>query len=390
LIDITAWTHLTHVWDGLMIKHTPYYHRLAHAGAQFQDRGGFATINYLTSIEDEHRAVRERVGMFDVYYQVAVEVKGRDAESLLCRALVNDVRRLRDGAALYSSICNDAGGIIDDLTCFRFSGSRFWVSPTPSRVTVVTAFLEGLAGDLNVAVTNLGYSNAYLSVQGPRSRDVLAKLTAVDLATSSLPFFTFVTGKVAGIPEAVISRTGYSGELGFELFFSVEYAEHVWDAVTEAGAPYEIRVCGMKTMRSLRIEKMYLLYGLDISTETDPLSAGIGWTVRFDDRAFSGRTALEKIAAAGIKRKLCLLDTGGFHPIVHGENVLVGGETVATITSGDPGYSLGKTLAFAYLPLALARPGTEVRVVVKERETQVVAHVLTRAPYDPERKRLTE
>ena len=373
-----------------MLKHTPYYHRLARAGAKFQDRGGFATINFLTTIEDEHRAVRERVGIFDVYYQVVVEIKGRDAEILLCRALVNDVRRLRDGAALYSSICNQAGGIIDDLTCFRFSGNRFWVSPTPSRVAVVTAFLEGLTGDLHVAVTNLGYSNAYLSIQGPKSRDLIAKLTGADLTTSSLPFFNFTIGTVAGVPETIISRTGYSGELGYELFFPVEYAEHVWDAVTEAGASYEIRVCGMKTMRSLRIEKGYLLYGLDISTDTDPLSAGIGWTVRFDDRAFSGRAALERLKDAGLQKKLCLLDTGGMHPIVHGEAVQVGGETVSTITSGDPGYSLGKTFAFAYLPIELARFGSEVQIVVKDRETPVVARVLTRAPYDPERKRLTE
>jgi aminomethyltransferase len=371
-----------------MFKHTPYYHRLAQAGAKFVDRGGFATINFLTSIEDEHRAVRERVGMFDVYYQVAVEVKGRDAEKLLQRALVNDIRRLEDGAALYSSICDETGGIVDDLTCFRFNGNRFWISPTPSRVAVVAQFLEILAGDLNVAVTSLGYSNAYLSIQGPRSREVLGRLTNVDLSTSGLRYFCFVTGKLGGVPEAVISRTGYSGELGYELFFPVEFAEHVWDAVAAAGALHEIRTCGMKTMRSLRIEKMYLLYGLDISTETDPLSAGLGWTVRFDDRAFSGRAALERILSVGASKKLCLLDTGAFHPIVHGETVQVDGEAVTTITSGDPGYTLGKTFAFAYLPPDLARPGTEVEIVVKDLETPVAARVLTRAPYDAERKRL--
>jgi aminomethyltransferase len=373
-----------------MIKRTPYYHKLAALGAKFQDRGGFATVNFITSIEDEHKAVRERVGMFDVFYQVGVEVKGRDAETLLSRALVNDVRRMRDGGVLYSSLCNDSGGIIDDLTCFRFNGDRFWLSPTPSRVAAVVDSVEKLVGDLRVSVTNLGYSNAYLSVQGPKSRELLAKLTDADLSTSTLPYFRFRRGTVAGVPDAVISRTGYSGELGYELFFPIEYAEHVWDSVARAGAADDIRACGMKTMRSLRIEKMYLLYGLDITAETDPLSAGLDWTVRFDDRSFVGRAALEEIAAKSPERKLCLLDTlAGFHPIAHGEAVSIDGELISTVTSGDPGFTLGRTLAFAYLPRNAALSGTEVSIAVKDRPEPVVARVLTRAPYDPQRRQLT-
>jgi aminomethyltransferase len=372
-----------------MIKHTPYYHRWVALGAKFQDRGGFATINFLTSIEDEHRAVRERVGIFDVGYQVTVEVKGRDAERLLQRALVNDVRRLRNGTALYSTICDEEGGIIDDLTCFRFASDRFWVSPSPSRVAVVTALLENLLDDSNATVTNLGLSNAYLSIQGPCSRDLLATLTNVDLSTEVLPYFSFAKGRIAEVPEAVISRTGFSGERGYELFFPVEYAEHVWDAVFAAGRRYDMRACGMKTMRSLRIEKMYLLYGLDITTKTDPLSAGLGWTVRFDDRQFSGRRALDSIAAAGVQRKLCLLEADGFYPIVHGEPILARGELVSEVTSADPGYTLGKTYALAYLPIELARANETVEIDLKNGERPIRTRVLTRAPYDPERRRLT-
>jgi aminomethyltransferase len=370
-----------------VIKHTPYFHKLAALGAKFQDRGGYATVNFVSSIEDEHMAVRERVGMFDVYYQVGVEIKGRDAEKLLQLVLVNDVRRMADGGVLYSSVCNERGGIVDDLTCFRFSGDRFWLSPTPSRVQAVVDFVERHVGTLSVAVTNLGYSNAYLSVQGPRSRELLAKLTDTDLSTSALPYFACTHGTVATVPGTVISRTGYSGELGYELFYPVEYAEHVWDAVSAAGAEWGIRACGMKTMRSLRIEKMYLLYGLDISTETDPLSAGLGWTVRFDDRDFVGRRALEAIKKEGPSTRLCLLDTGGMHPIVHGETVLSDAHPVSTITSGDPGYQLGKTFAFAYLPVGLSAEGTNVQIVVKDRAEPVTATVVRRAPYDPDRVR---
>ena len=370
-----------------MLKHTPYYHRLVAAGAKLQDRGGFATPNYFSSIEDEHMAVRQRVGMFDVYYQVGVEIKGRDAERLLQRVLVNDVRRMNDGGVLYSSVCNDAGGIVDDLTCFRFEPGRYWLSPTPSRVATVIEAVERQLGTLSVSVTNLGYSNAYLSIQGPKSRELLGKLTDVDLSTPALPYFSCTRGTVAQVSGMVISRTGYSGELGYELFYPVEYAEHVWDAVAEAGKEWDIRPCGMKTMRSLRIEKMYVLYGLDISTDTDPLSAGLGWTVRFDDRDFVGRAALERIKAEGAKTRLCLLDTGAIHPIVHGEEVRHQGNIVSTVTSGDPGYLLGRTFAFAHLPLDLAKEGTQVQIVVKGRPEPVTASVLRKAPYDPDRIR---
>jgi aminomethyltransferase len=372
-----------------MNKHTPYYHRWAALGAKFQDRGGFATVNFLTSIEDEHRTVRERVGIFDVGYQVGIEIKGSDAETVLQRALVNDVRRLRDGTALYSTICEEGGGVVDDLTCFRFDANRFWVSPSPSRVSAVTTFLESLAAEFHATVTNLGLSNAYLSIQGPHSRDVLAALTDADISTTALPFFSFTHGRIAEVPRSVISRTGFSGELGYELFFPVEYAEHVWDAVMAAGQAYDVQACGMKTMRSLRIEKMYLLYGLDITTDTDPLSAGLGWTVRFDDRQYSGRGALEAIAASGPERQLCLLETEGFHPIVHGESIRVGHTIVSMVTSGDPGYTLGNTYALAYLPMEFAQANTSVEILLKDQLKPVPARVLTRAPYDPERRRLT-
>src|SRR6202789_946240 len=220
-----------------MIKHTPYYHKLAAAGAKFQDRGGFATINFLTSIEDEHRAVRERVGIFDVYYQVAVEVWGPDSARLLQRVLTNDVRRIGDGGVLYSPACNAEGGMLDDLTCFRFNPERFWVCPTPSRVAAIAAHLEEQAAGQRATVTNLGYANAELSIQGPRSRDLLATLTDTDLSTAALHYFRFAQRTLAGVPGTVISRTGYSGELGYELFYPVEYAEHLWDAVVAARAP---------------------------------------------------------------------------------------------------------------------------------------------------------
>jgi aminomethyltransferase len=374
-----------------MIKRTPYYHQLLAAGATLEDRIGFEASVVFSSVREEHMAVRERVGMFDVYYQVAVEVRGRDAERLLQRMLVNDIRRIPDGGVLYSSLCNDAGGMVDDLTCFRFSGAHFWLCPTPSRVQAVVRHLEAQTGSMNVCVTNLGYANAYLSLQGPSSRELLAALTDVDLATDKLPYYHFTRASLAGIPNAVISRTGYSGELGYELFFPVEYAEHLWKTVAAAGSGFGIRPCGLKSLRSLRIEKKFVLYGLDIDESTDPLSAGLSWTVRFDDRDFIGRPALERIRVDGPARQLRLLDAGTLQPIVRGEPIFAGGQKIGTVTSGEPGYALGRSFAFAYLPKPYATKGTSLDIEVKigDQPTRIEATVLGEPPYDPKRERAT-
>lgn len=371
-----------------MKKHTPYFHRFQALGAVFKDRSGFATVDFFSSIEEEHHATRKGVGLFDVFNEVCVEVKGRDAERLLCRLLTVDVRRMKNGGVQYALMCNEEGGIFEEFLCFKFDAQRYWLTPTPSRVDEVAAYMEGHVGDLCVNVSNLGYANAYLSVQGPKSRELLAGLTDIDLSNAALPFCRFTQGNLASVPKVVVSRSGYSGELGYELFFPIEYAEHMWDTIATAGAALGARPCGMKTMRSLRVEKMFLLYGLDISAKTDPFMAGLSSVVRFDDREFVGRAALQRIADRGIERRLCLLDTGGKHPIATGDPVLCGDETVGGVTSADHGFTVGSTLALAYLPAALAVDGAGVAIAPKAADGQrISAKVLLRAPYDPESHR---
>jgi len=372
-----------------MKKHTPYFHKMQALGAQFQDRVGFATVNFFSSVEEEARAVRTGVGVFDVAYQVAVEVRGKDAETVLAHALTNDVRKLDNGGAFYSPICNDDGFVLDDLTCFKFDRNWFWLSPTPSRVGVVMSAVAKLIGEQNAIVTNLGYAYGYLSVQGPRSRDVLTKLTNANLSTDDLPYFHFIRGEFAGIPDVVISRTGYSGELGYELFYPSEYGEYVWDTVFEAGSEFGIVPCGMKTMRSLRIEKMYVLNGLDLTDKHDPISAGLGWTVRFNDREFIGKAALQKIKAVGPGRRLCLLEAPSIDvKISTGDLVMDEGQTIGNVTSADPGYTLGRVFAFAYLSIAKAVAGAELKIVPQGGGEPIPVTVHIKAPYDPERHRL--
>ncbi len=194
-----------------MRKLGPYYHQQKALGAEFVDRLGFAAALRYTTVEEEHLATRERVGVYDVYNQVLLEVRGRDAERLLRGTLVNDVGRMRDGQVLYSSLCRDDGGMIDDLTCFRVSGVHYYLCPTPSRVERVVSWMTEHASRLDVYVTNVGAGRAFLSIQGPRARELLSPICAADVSPDRLPYFNFLVSQVAEVTQTIISRTGYSG-----------------------------------------------------------------------------------------------------------------------------------------------------------------------------------
>src|SRR5205085_8819261 len=204
---------------------------------------------------------------------------------------------------LYSSLCNERGGMIDDLTCYRLSPEHFWLIATPARAETVAAWATEHAEGMHAYVTNTISGTAYLSVQGPSSREVLSTITDADLSASALPYFRFVETVVAEVPT-LVSRTGYSGELGYELYAPRDYAEHLWDAVLEAGADAGMEPCGLGALRSVRMEKKYPLYGLDVSEETSPLEAGLVWAVDLDKQEFIGSEALTQQEETGVSRRL--------------------------------------------------------------------------------------
>jgi aminomethyltransferase len=240
---------------------------------------------------------------------------------------------------------------------------------------------------LHAVVTNLGYKRAYISVQGPASRALLQGLTSTDLSNAALPYFSFTEATVAEVPEVILSRTGYSGELGYELFYPSEYAEHMLDTLLEAGRPHGTRLCGLGALRTLRIEKRYPLYGLDLDETTSPIEAGLGWTVKLAKPEFRGRAVLEKQKTGGTSRRLVLLKlaAGAAQPAV-GAAVSVGERVVGKVSSSDMGFSVGVMLAMAYVPPEVAVDGTVVRIAGAEG-SPVEATVSTRAAYDPEGRR---
>ena len=368
-------------------RHTPYYHKLVALGAELVDRIGYDAAMRFTKTREEHLATRERVGVYDVYHQGALDLKGPEAEVLLSRLLVNDPSRLDDGGVLYSSLCDETGGMVDDLTVYRLAGDHFWLSPTPSRVDTVDAWIRDHTDGQRAYLTNIVSGTAFLSLQGPRSRETLAAMTDLDLSTAALPYYRFVHGDVAEVPT-LVARTGYSGELGYELFFPREYAEHMWDAAFLAGELFGIAPCGLGALRSVRMEKKYPLYGLDLDPTTSPLEASLGWTVRFDKGDFIGREALLRQRDAGPTRRLVGIELGVDDPLPKaGDPITADGGPVGTITSSDTGYALGRTLAMGYVDPSVAVEGAAVAVGAETGATSPGV-IRLRAFYDPERTRV--
>lgn len=368
-------------------KHTPYYHKFVELGAELVDRMGFDAALRFTTTEEEHRATREAAGLYDVYYQGPIDIKGKDATALLQKVLVNDLERIQDGGVIYSSVCNESGGMLDDLTCYRLSGEHYWLIATPSRAAIVEQWVTEHARGMCAHVTNNVSGTAYLSLQGPKSRDILTTLTDTDLSTSALPYYSLVQTMVAEVPT-LISRTGYSGELGYELYYPRDYAEHMWDSLIAAGSDFGLKPAGLGALRSVRMEKKYPLFGLDLSENNTPLEGNLGWTVRLNKGEFIGREALQRQKDEGVSRLLVGIELTGldFLP-APGDTISLDGQEVGRVTSGDRGFYLGKSLAMGYVGRDHARSGTLVTIRSAANGEDYAGTISTKAFWDPEMAR---
>lgn len=368
-------------------KHTPYYHKFIELGAEIVDRIGFDTAARFTTIEEEHRATREAAGLYDVYYQGPLDLKGPGATALLQRLLVNDIERIGDGGVLYSSMCNEQGGMLDDMTVYRLSPEHYWIISTPSRAALIEAWVTEHARGNAAYVTNCVSGAAYLSLQGPKSREILGRLTDADLSTAALPYFNFVQTVVAEVPM-LVSRTGYSGELGYELYYPRDYAEHVWDSLLAAGSDDGLKPCGLGALRSVRIEKKYPLYGLDLTDGNSPYEAGLGWTVRLGKGEFVGRDALARQKEQGVDRQLVGIELARLEFLPSpGDAILSDGREIGRVTSADRGFHLGKSLAMGYVEKAVAESRAQVTIASATTGEDYAGTIHTRAFYDPEMTR---
>ncbi|MEV4741014.1 glycine cleavage system aminomethyltransferase GcvT [Streptomyces sp. NPDC049555] len=329
-------------------------------GATMTDFAGWDMPLRYGSERDEHVAVRTRAGLFDLSHMGEITLTGAEAGRALDFALVGNISALAVGRARYTMICNADGGIVDDLIVYRLAEQEFMVVANASNAQVVLDALTERAAGFDAVVRDDRDAYALIAIQGPASPAILKSVTDADL--DGLKYYAGLPGTVAGVP-ALIARTGYTGEDGFELFVAPGDAEKLWQALTEAGADAGLVPCGLSCRDTLRLEAGMPLYGHELTTSLTPFDAGLGRVVKFDKAGdFVGREALaaaaERAESAPPRKLVGLVATGRRVPRA-GFAVVAGAAVVGEVTSGAPSPTLGKPIAMAYVDVAHAAPGTE-------------------------------
>ena len=315
----------------------------------------------------EHRAVRTGVGVFDVSHMGEIRLSGPGAAAYADLLVTNQAASLPDGKVVYTPMCREDGGILDDLLVYALGDDRLLVV-NAANFDKDLAWVRAHA-PAGVEVVDENVATAQLAVQGPRAEEVVARVMGERVR--ALGFYeAFATG--TGEDWTLVSRTGYTGEDGFEIYVRPSRALPLWDRVFEAGAAEGIRAIGLGARDTLRLEMGYCLYGNDIDESTNPIEAGLGWTVRLDKKEFLGRDAIARVKETGPRRKLLGLLLEGDRIPRHGFSVERGGSAVGTVTSGSMGISLGRPVGMAYLEGDAAAAGSKVDVVVRGQATPAV------------------
>jgi aminomethyltransferase len=322
-------------------------------GATLTDFAGWLMPLRYGSELAEHTAVRTAAGLFDLSHMGEIAVTGPDAAGALDYALVGNLSALAPGRARYTMICAPDGGVVDDLIVYRLSGEEFLVVANAANTPAVLGALRQRAGGRDASVTDRTEDYALIAIQGPRAAGILGPLTSIDL--TAVRYYTGHQGEVAGRP-ALLARTGYTGEDGFELFVRPDDAERLWAALTEAGAGAALAPAGLAARDTLRLEAGMPLYGNELGPDITPFDAGLGRVVKFDKPGdFVGRTALAERAEATPRRTLAGLAGQSRRVPRHGYQVLWDGLPGGTVTSGAPSPTLGRPIAMAYLDPDVAR-----------------------------------
>jgi glycine cleavage system T protein (aminomethyltransferase) len=347
------------------VRESPLAARHVALGARLIEFGGWLMPVQYSGILEEHRAVRERAGLFDLSHMGELFVEGLDAGATLARALVSDPPALAIGRAQYSMICGPDGGILDDLIVYRLGPERFLVVANAGNALFVSDTLTERIEGSKAILDDRSLATALVAVQGPRSVDIVTPLTDVDLG--ALRYYAVAEGTVAGIP-ALVARTGYTGEDGFEIFVDTARAEELWDALQASGGPLGMIPVGLGARDTLRLEAGMPLYGNDLDASTNPYEAGLGSVVKLDkSEDFVGRAALRKIAEEGPSRLRAGLIVRGRGIARHGYPVLADGRPTGVVTSGTQSPTLGVPIAMAYVAPGDARPGTMLAVEVRDQ-----------------------
>jgi aminomethyltransferase len=344
---------------------TPLYELYREYGGKTIDFGGWDLPVQFSSIKEEHEAVRTAAGLFDVSHMGEIEVKGEEALTYLQKMMTNDVSKIKDGGAQYTAMCYEDGGTVDDLLIYRKSDNHYLLVVNASNIEKDFDWLKSHELE-NVTVTNISNDVAQLALQGPKSEEILQKLTEYDL--SSIRFFKFADHVEVDGVKSLVSRTGYTGEDGFEIYCSNEDAPKLWRAILEAGKEEGILPIGLGARDTLRFEANLALYGQELSATISPLEAGIGFAVKVDkDIPFIGQDVLKKQKEEGTPRKLVgieMIDKGIPRT---GYEVFMNDEKIGEVTTGTQSPTLKKNIGLALINSEHASLDTVVEVQVRKK-----------------------
>lgn len=358
-----------------ILKKTPLNAAHRALGGKMVDFGGWdMPVQYPSGVIEEHLATRNRAGLFDVSHMGEIWVEGPDAIAFVNRLTTNDVTKLIDGQAHYSALTNERGGVVDDLLVYRFGPEKFLLVVNAATTDKDWAWITSHGSSEDVLLQNASDQYCQIAIQGPQALGILQKLTETNL--EAVKYYHYTTGRVCGV-DAIISRTGYTGEDGFEVYAASVEAEMLWNQMLREGRFGEtdgILPCGLAARNTLRLESAMSLYGHELSDEITPLEAGLGWITKLDKGEFIGRGPLAEQKSAGLTRKLVGFEMTEPGIARDGFDVYIGGEKVGVVTSGSPAPYLKRNIGLAFLPVEFANTGQEIKIDIRGR--QVAAKVV--------------
>jgi aminomethyltransferase len=349
-------------------------------GAKMVDFGGWEMPLQYSGILEEHRAVRANVGVFDVSHMGEIVIHGLDAGALTDYVSTNAVAKLQIGQAHYAGLLYGHGGFVDDILVHKIAGDHYFLCVNASNQEKDYEHIAGAnrlqaANRFQAKVDLASVRYTQLAIQGPRALQTLQKLTTADLA--AIGYYHFIDSAVAGT-RALIARTGYTGEDGFEIYFAPEHSERVWSQILDAGQEFGIKPCGLGARNTLRLEAGMALYGHEIHATITPFEAGLDWIVKLDKGDFIGRTALVRQKEQGVTRKLAGFEMTGRGIGRDDYEVFLDGTPAGWVSSGGPSPTLNKNIGMCYLPAGRSKPGQRIQIAIRN---QLVEAVTIPAPF---------
>ena len=344
---------------------TALYNKHVSLGAKIVPFAGFEMPVQYSGVTEEHFAVREKVGLFDVSHMGQFYVEGATAKDLLQFVTSNNVENLENGKAQYSCLPNGNGGIVDDLIVYKMEDNKYFVVVNASNIEKDWNHISKFNEKFGAKMTNISNETSLIAIQGPKATETLQKLTDTNL--SDIPYYHFTLGTVAGVENVIISNTGYTGSGGFEIYFDNSFAEKLWDDLTLAGEEFGIIPCGLAARDTLRLEKGFCLYGNDIDDTTSPLEAGLGWITKFD-KDFVDKEFLLKQKEEGITRKLVGFEMQEKAIPRHDYLVVdAAGNEIGKVTSGTMSPMKKVGVGLAYVAAPNHKLGSEIFIQIRNK-----------------------